>query len=318
MVWCLCIIGALAALYLIVSCVVFHLTCRRFPDSHDPMRPLTHATDELLAPYAEMIQSGRRWIQAHTAVPVEMTSFDGLTLRASLYEHPEAKAVLVACHGYHSDGVRDFAAACEFYYDHGMSLLLIDQRAAGASEGRYITFGVKESADVRGWCALVEKRFPGLPILLSGISMGASAVLMTADDLPEGVKALLADCGYTSPRDELAYVARHYIGRAAVVLLPGVALWCRLLGGFGLRERTTEKALSRCTRPVFFIHGQADELVPHENSVKNRAACSAPTEFLSVPGADHGLSYLVDPDGYHELADKFLKAYVLPQPPDGQ
>ena len=305
------IIVVIAVLYLLICLAVAVLACRRFSGAWDPMRGLTHATDKLLAPYRDMIDAGRQWLETHPARPVEMTSFDGLRLRARLYENPSARAVLVACHGYRSDGARDFASAMRFYHDHGMSILLIDQRAAGQSEGRYITFGVRESADVRDWCALVQDRYPHLPILLAGISMGASAVLMTADDLPENVAALLADCGYDEPWGEFAYVARHFMTPAAQVLLPGVDLFCRALCGFGLRQKAASRALARTKLPVFFVHGQADGLVPYENSVTNRDACAGPAVLFSVPGADHGMSYLLDPEGYHRAVRDFLREYVF-------
>ena len=304
--WCAVL---LAILYLLVCFLIAELACRRF--SRDPMKGLTHATDKLLAPYQGMIDAGRTWLLTHPHTRVEMTSFDGLKLSARLYENPNARGILVACHGYRSDGIRDFASAMSFYHDHGLSILLIDQRAAGESEGRFITFGVRESVDVRDWCALMGRMFPDRPVLLAGISMGASAVLIAADGLPDNVTALLADCGYDSPWEEFRYVARHYMHPAAQALLPGVDLFCRLICGFGLKERSASDSLSRCGLPVFFVHGEADELVPFENSPKNRAACAGPTKLFSVPGADHGISYLVDPDGYHRAVDAFLAAYVV-------
>ncbi len=305
------IVGILAALYLLISLVICILACRRFAGQFDPLSALTHATDKLLAPYHELIDAGQAWLRSQPYESVEMTSFDGLRLRARLFENPQAKGVLVACHGYRSDGVRDFASACRFYNDHGLSILLIDQRAAGESEGKYITFGVRESVDARDWCALMERRFPGQPILLAGISMGAASVLMTADDLPDSVAALLADCGYTSPWDEFAFVARRYMPPGAAALLPGVDLWCRALAGFGLRERSAEHALANTTRPVFFVHGGADGLVPYEDSLENRAACAAPTAMFSVAEADHGISFLLDPEGYARAVSDFLEKNVF-------
>ena len=304
------IVLLLAVLYLLISFILAELACRRFPGAWNPMKGLTHATSRLLAPYADLIDKGRDWLQTHPHTPVEMTSYDGLKLRANFYEHPAPKAILVACHGYRSNGVRDFASAMRYYHEHDMSILLIDQRACGESEGTFITFGVRESRDARDWCRLMQERYPDLPVLLAGISMGAAAVLMTADDLPESVTALLADCGYDSPWDELVSVARR-VSPAATILLPGVDLFCRLVCGFGLRERSAADSLSRCRRPVFFVHGEADNLVPYENSPKNQAACAGPSVLFSVPGADHGISYLVDRTGYCRAVDDFLSTYVF-------
>ena len=302
------IAGALLAVYLLVSLTLFMLIFRRGPD---PLKSTSVKLEKLLEPYHELMDAGRSWQENHPYETAEITSFDELKLRARLYLHPEARAVLVACHGYRSSGVRDFASAIRYYNEHRMSVLLIDQRACGESGGACITFGIKERHDARSWCEYAASRFPGLPIGLAGISMGAAAVLMTADDLPDAVSAILADCGYTSAWEELSYAAKHYYTPAAALFLPGVELFCRLLGGFSLKERTAPEALANSSLPVFFAHGEADELVPPENTLKNRAACAGPTELLLVPGADHGMSYLVDHAGYCRALDDFLETYVL-------
>lgn len=301
------VLVSLAVLYLLACLVTAILACRRFPPRRNPMHALTNATDTLLGPYRDVIDAGRDWLLKHPPVPMEMTSYDGLKLRARFYGNPDARGILVACHGYRSSGARDFAPAMGFYHDHGFSILLIDERAAGESEGKYITFGVRESRDIRDWCRLMQERFPDKRVLLAGISMGASAVLMTADDLPENVAAILADCGYDSPWEELRDVARIHVSPAAQILLPGIDLFCRLIAGFGLRERSASDSLSRCRLPVFFIHGEADGLVPFAHSLKNRAACAGPSYLFSVPGADHGISYLIDPDGYRKSVSAFLE-----------
>ena len=306
------IILALAVFYLALTFCIFQIASRRFTGSWDPLRPLTHATDAILGPYRDLIESGQAWLKNAPSRNVSLQSYDGLKLAASYYEHPKAKGVLIACHGYRSDGVRDFASACRFYSEHDLSILLIDQRAAGRSEGKYITFGVRESRDVRSWCEYVRDLCPGLPVLLAGISMGASSVLMASDDLPDNVAAVLADCGYDRPLEEILYVARHFVAPPAVILVPGVGLWCRLIGGYGLREKSASDSLSRCRLPVFFVHGEADDFVPFENSPKNRAACAGPTAFFSVPGAGHGLSYLVDTEGYCSAVNDFLKTVLPP------
>lgn len=72
------------------------------------------------------------------------------------------------------------------YHDLGFNLLLVDQRAQNGSAGRYITFGVRESRDVRPWVELHNREFGPEPVFLGGVSMGATTVLMAAGGpLPE-------------------------------------------------------------------------------------------------------------------------------------
>jgi hypothetical protein len=238
-----------------------------------------------------------------------------LHLHGTFYKNPAHGPILLAFHGYRSNGVRDFAAACPFYFSQGLSILLVDQRAAGESKGRYITLGMRESHDVTDWCHWAQIHFPNTPLVVAGISMGASSVLLAAPHLPESVRAIIADCGYASAWDELGYVVHHNAHLPAGWLLAGVELWCRLLGGFSLRQDTTERALRENTRPLFLIHGEADQLVPFGDLSRHRSASGASCTVFTVPGADHGISYLIDQAGYEAAAQNFLRQYVLPQAP---
>ena len=305
------VILVLAAVYLAVTYYFFNFSCRRSRPGKGVGAQIASGMDAELAPYQDMIRRGRQFLESQTYEDVSITSYDGLTLRARLYTHPDAKGIVVAVHGYRSSGSRDFGAVCPFYYETlGCSILLIDQRACAQSEGKYITFGLRERYDVRDWCLFAAERFTGTPIMLGGISLGASTVLMASPILPAAVKVILADCGYVSPWEELAWVAGKMHVPAAI-LLPGVDMWCRLLAGFGLKEWTTIQALEENTRPVFFLHGRADDFVPFSNTPRNTAACAAPWTLFAVDGAGHGLSFCVDPEGYYRAVTAFLDEYVF-------
>ena len=58
---------------------------------------------------------------------------------------------------------------------------------------------------------------------------------------------------------------------------------------------------------MLFIHGEADSFVPCDMSRENYAACTAPKRLLTVPGADHAMSFLVDEEAYTEAVKGFLK-----------
>lgn len=309
----LIVFGVIVILYFLITWVMFQIICRRFDGKFNPLSIIGEATNEALKPYADQVNAGIEWVRNYPSETVEITSFDGLKLRGTYFHNPDARAVMVACHGYRGSGPRDFSSACNFYHNHGMSLLLIDQRANGRSEGKYITFGIRERLDIQDWCAYVQARCPDKPILLVGISMGATGVLMAAPELPENVACLVADCGFVSPWDELGYVLRHYLHLPATPFLKGIDFWCRIQGGFSLQQYTTELALEQNTRPVFFIHGEADDFVPCENTHRNMAACTAPHVVFTVPGAGHGMSYLVDYDGYVEKFYEYLDMCSFPR-----
>ena len=89
-----------------------------------------------------------------------ITSFDSLRLYASYIPSAEkTERLVIAFHGYRSCAAADFAPICSFLRDNGCSLLLVDQRSHGRSEGKYIGFGALERRDAQAWCEYAENRF---------------------------------------------------------------------------------------------------------------------------------------------------------------
>jgi alpha-beta hydrolase superfamily lysophospholipase len=118
--------------------------------------------------------AGMAFIREHQPETLTVTSFDGLKLSATFVPHPGARGTLLLFHGYRSSALVDFAISAPFYWAQGFNLLLPDEpQPAGASEGRYITFGVRERRDVESWVGVMAARLgPEEPLYLGGLSMG--------------------------------------------------------------------------------------------------------------------------------------------------
>ena len=214
-------------------------------------------------------------------------------------------------HGYRSSKIADFSLALGLYHELGMNILLPDQRSHGKSEGRYITFGVKESRDMLSWVEYHNKTFGKQPLILSGLSMGASTMLFLADaNLPENVKGIIADCGFTSPREIIKCVFHNTVHLPAAPTLWAADLFARLFAGFSLTEKDTRKTLQNSKVPVLLVHGESDGFVPCEMTRQAYAACKEPKEVFLVKDAEHGVSFLVAKERYVEIAEAFLEKYV--------
>jgi len=251
-----------------------------------------------------------RWVLETRRMPQEdvaIRSFDGLTLRGKYYEYAPGAPVQLMFHGYRGTGERDLCGGVQRCFRLGHSALIVDQRGCGNSEGRVITFGAKESRDCLRWVDFaIEKFGPGVEIILCGISMGAATVTVAAGQpLPEQVVGVLADCGFTSARDIIEKVMGQL--RLPVRLLsPFAALGARLFGGFDWRDASPVEALKSCRVPVLFFHGEADDYVPCQMSRRNFEACAGKKMLVTVPGAGHGLSYVVDKERYLEAMRAFF------------
>ncbi len=297
--------AVLLGLYLAVSVAVFWLACvRRKEDT----RPIEQRVDPLWAQFKEEVFEGVRWFRAMNPEPVEILSHDGLHLKGNYLAHPAPRGTILLFHGYRTDGHVDFCCAYRYYYEQGFSLLSVYERAHVKSEGRYITFGVKERQDCLRWAEYAAKRFGADHVLiLDGMSMGASTVLMASElPLPESVKGIIADSGFTSAWEEIGYLMKKLHIPCPAVLLFGADLVARAVAGFSFRECSTVAAMKNNTRPVLLLHGDADDFVPACFSEACYAACRTEKELHIIRGADHGTGYLVDLPLCQDALQRFL------------
>lgn len=307
--WLLWSAVAVIVLILAVGGYTFYTACRRQKEPNWLDAAALKNTD--YEKYTDHMQAADHWLQSHRAVDVWMKSHDGLQLHAHWVPADDPKGTVILAHGYRSTKLLDFGMVLELYHNLGVNLLLIDQRSHARSEGKYITFGVLESRDVQGWVKFHNEKFGCHPVLLSGLSMGASTVLYLADrDLPENVKGIIADCGFTSPKEIIAKVFKDTVHIPAGPFLWGADLFARVLAGFSFYERDSRKSLGRSRLPVLLVHGCSDDFVPCKMTEQAYAACTSQKEMFLVEGAGHGVSYLYDTPGYRKRVIDFLRKYV--------
>lgn len=308
LVWILLGAAALIAvtvLLIIVYCfyVGFYVPNRK-PKTDDSIE---FPQGKIYEPYWDVMA---QWVLEARAMPKEhmtITSFDGLKLHGAFYEYAPGAPIELMFHGYRGTAERDLSGGVQRCFKLGRSALIVDQRGSGLSEGNVITFGICEHRDCLGWIDLILRRFgPDVKIILTGISMGAATVLMTADkDLPPNVIGILADCGYSTPREIIKLELRRR--RLPVELAyPFVKLAARLLGHFDLEECSPIEAVKNAKVPVIFFHGESDDYVPCDMSRANYEACTSRKKLVTVPGAGHGLCYVVAMEEYFAAVRSFF------------
>lgn len=305
MIFAFFILAAVLLLILVSGGYVFFVACRRGKEL--PWLDAAGLKGTPVEKYSDSIQSSHQWLISHNARDVTIQSHDGLTLHGLWVPAENPKGTLLFAHGYRSTYLVDFGPAFNFYHSLGLNLLIPSQRCHGKSQGKYITFGVRESEDMLGWIEFHNRKFGSQPVILSGMSMGASTVLYLADrDLPPNVRGIIADCGFTSPKEIMASVFRRVTHLPAGVSLFATDLFARILAGFRLNEKDTQKSLIGSRVPVLMVHGTADTFVPCEMSQRGYAACTGQKQLLLVEGAEHGVSFLVDRERYREAIVNFL------------
>ena len=297
-----------AAAYTVSKCLLEFALDREAPkifrNGKEKLAGYSEEFDRLMAE----VDASAQKLEGCGCAKVEIISHDGIKLVGHWYENPHAQRIVGAMHGWRSSWSQDFGMIADFMHENDCSVLYAEQRGQNGSGGDYMTFGLLERYDCLDWINWVNTHTrPGLPVYLAGISMGATTVLMAAGlDLPENVRGIVADCGFTSPHAIWKHVTEENLHLSYSFHGNLVERLCQKK--MGTKEYSTIDAMGHCRVPVLFVHGTDDTFVPISMTYENYQACTAPKQLLIVPGAGHGLSYYVEKDRYEKMVKIFWNA----------
>ena len=255
--------------------------------------------EELYSPHKAQMIKWMRWARELNPQKFTIKSHDGLTLVGKYFEYKKGAPVELLFHGYRGNGERDLSGGIERCFKIGRNAFIIDQRASGESEGHTISFGINEHLDAIKWAEFASEHFGNdTKIILTGVSMGAATVLMASGKrLPNNVVCILADCGYSSPKE----IIMKTIGEMKLppkLMYPFVKLGARLFGKFDLDSFSPMEAVKQSNTPTIFIHGTKDDFVPYSMSKKMYDECTALKSLVPIENAGHGLAYIIDSELY--------------------
>lgn len=239
---------------------------------------------------------------------VTLTAPDGIQLAA--FETISAEkthqwAILV--HSYRTEHSFMNPYAKE-YQKKGYNTLQPDNRAHGESEGDYIGMGYLDQYDVMSWIHYILEKDPEAEIILHGVSMGASTLMMLSGqkDIPDNVKVIIEDCGYTSARAYLTWKLKQRFHLPAFPVIPIANQAFKLFAGYYMNDASALEGVKNSRIPILFIHGTEDQTVPVEEVYKlyEKAACEK--HLYIVEGAGHGEALWKDEEGYWERVFEFV------------
>lgn len=224
--------------------------------------------------HIDFISKRKEWLLQQKMEDVFIKSDDNLKLHATLLRSKSNKNCVICFHGYTGKGLNDYGSIAKFYIEQGFNMLIVDERAHGDSEGTYIGFGVLDRYDVVKWVEYAIKRFGNdVNIMLHGDSMGATTVLLASGlNLPKNVKAIVADCGFTSAYDVFSHILKRDYHIPKFPIMNVTEIMTRKKAGYGYNDASTLDAVASTDIPILFVHGDKDDFVPIWMSEKNYEA----------------------------------------------
>lgn len=223
-------------------------------------------------------------------------------------EPAKAKGTAIVVHGY-TDNHFVFLYLVRMYRDDfNYNVLFPDLQYFGYSEGDHAQMGWYDRLDVEKWIEVAHGIFNDDFMVLHGVSMGAATVMMAGGDpLPEYVRCIVEDCGYSSVVMQFNDNRKQSFRFIPPDVLQSASLVTKRKHGWSFWEASSAKQLEKCTIPVFFIHGDADDFVPIDHLWRNfNAKKQGYKEFWVAPGAVHANSYAKYPEEYKARVKDFL------------
>jgi len=189
---------------------------------------------------------------------------DGVRIHGWWIPSPESRLATLFLHGnagnltHRAGHIREVTAA-------GSSVLIIDYRGYGKSEGRPSEHGLYADAEA-GYRYLLDAGHGPKSVVLHGESLGtAVAVNLAASHECGGV---VLEAPFTSARE---------VGSRVLPLIGSLITW-----GFDSKRKIPD-----VRAPVLVIHGTADEVIPFDLGQALFSAAREPKSFWAVEGSGH-------------------------------
>src|SRR4051812_14458512 len=231
------------------------------------------------------------WNQtAVLAQDAHFTAADGTKLHGWYVAHEQPKGHALLLHGNAGNVTLLAETLRTLNRRHKLSVLALDYRGFGKSEGKPSEQGLYQDARAaRRWLAEKE-HIAESDVILMGVSLGgAVAVELAAHD---GARGLVLASTFTS------------LPAAAQKKMPWVPM--------GLVLSTRMDSLSKIKDyhgPLLISHGEADEVVPYKQGEALYEAAAGRKKFITVAGGKHNDP---QPEEYRLALDEFLDQ--LPPP----
>ena len=232
----LLMVAALVAAFFLVVVPWFFtsiITHRQYhyPDPNDGKTPKSYNLDF-------------RWI--------EFTSPDGIPLKGwYIPAEGTARGTIIYCHGLNRTRIEMLPDAV-FGHSLGYNGLLFDFRHQGMSGGAITTLGYQERLDVEGAVRYaLEQEQAARPVVVWGVSMGASAALMAAAESPD-ISAVISDSSFDSMLGTMRHHLKLFLHLPGFPIADEVGYWvgvARPLPRRGFRSGESRRAHRRPAHP---------------------------------------------------------------------
>jgi fermentation-respiration switch protein FrsA (DUF1100 family) len=134
--------------------------------------------------------------------------------------------------------------------------------------------------------------------------------MATGEKMPDNVKLIIEDSGYTSAWDLFSYHLKNDYNLPSFLVMSSTEIVTFVKSGYLLTLASSVKQLKDNKKPILFIHGNNDKFVPFAMLDELYNATTSFKEKLVIEGAGHAESSKIDPSLYWSTIEKFIEKYL--------
>ncbi len=289
--------------YLIASHQVYIQTLKR-KDKNTWSRDVPSELEERTE---KMYNQGLKWAEQYKDFKHDVHIVNnGLNLYGEFYDLKSDKCVFILSG--RTEALRYGYYFAKPYTDCGYSVLVVDPRAHGLSDGEYNTVGFEESKDAIAWINHIVKTFNVKSVILHGICIGAagSVLASTSPDCPLEVKAIVAEGMFVNFAES---VKNHLIERKkpVFIMLDLISAQMKKYTGYSMKIGPINY-ISKLEKPLLMLHSKEDIYSTPEKAIElfNKAG-SVDKEIVWFSKGDHSMLRFTDTEKYDTTIKTFLE-----------
>ena len=219
------------------------------------------------------------------------------------------RGLLVYHHGIW-DAARPRLSLAARMVPEGFDCLMYDSRGHGESEGRYCTYGKKESADLIRFLDVLELRgVDTSATAVVGHSMGAATAVYAAMRDPR-ICALVLEACYRDLPTAVRDYARLFVPMLPQAIIDRALDIAAARGDFDPAELSPRNLMPRLAIPVLFVQGTFDRRIKPHYAQEHYDAKMEPREIYWIQGAHHGRVWREGGREYTEKLAEWLCAQM--------
>ncbi len=228
-------------------------------------------------------------------------------VRGWLAKGIRGNGVVLLVHSIRSNRLEMLGRA-RFLNDRGYGVLLIDLQAHGETPGERITFGIRESQDVKAAIAYLRNNFPHERIAAIGVTLGAAAIILA--DPPLKLDAVVLESLHPTFEEAVENRLKLHFGELGVWIKPLLLSYLSLLLDLPINELNPIDRISNLSTPILLISGTHDKHTTQSEAERLFNAALQPKELWIVSGAGHYNMHTYDRMGYEDRVSSFLSRYL--------